>query len=54
MVLPPDIQSKFLFEGEVVLVGACECIEVWRPEDWNRLQTEEDVDIDDMASQLGF
>ena len=54
IVLPPEIQNRFRFDGEVVLVGACECIEVWRPEEWNSVESDESINVDDMASQLGF
>ena len=54
IVLPAEIQSRFGFDGEVVLVGACECIEVWRPEDWEGMEADESINVDDMASQLGF
>ena len=53
IVIPPDLQERFKFSGEVVLVGACECIEIWRTDDWERLESDLDFDVDDMAEELG-
>ena len=54
IVIPPELQSRYQFAGEVVIVGACECLELWHPDDWEAEQTGDDLAVDAMAESLGF
>ena len=54
IVLPPELQEQYKFSGEVVIVGACECLELWRPDDWDREESTDDMDVDSIAADLGF
>ena len=55
IVVPPELQERYKFSGEVVIVGACECLELWRPEDWVGEQSQDaDATVDSMAESLGF
>lgn len=55
IVVPPELQERYKFAGDVMVVGACECLEIWRPEDWEREQAPEaEASVDSMAETLGF
>ncbi|MGY8688612.1 MAG: division/cell wall cluster transcriptional repressor MraZ, partial [Verrucomicrobiales bacterium] len=49
IVVPPELQEQYKFSGEVVIVGACECLELWRPEDWVGEENADDMDVDSIA-----
>lgn len=54
IVLPPELQHRYKFSGEVVIVGACECLELWHPGDWTGEEAGDGMDVDAMAENLGF
>ncbi len=55
IVVPPELQQRYRFAEEVVIVGACEHLELWRPEDWDRYNGEEETrSVEAMAAKLGF
>ncbi len=54
IVIPPDLQKRYQFSGEVVIVGACECLELWHPSAWEAEEAKDDLPVDAMADELGF
>lgn len=52
IVIPPETQQRYRFEGEVVIIGDSECLEIWRAEDWEAAQ--DDAVVAKMAEALGF
>jgi MraZ protein len=54
MVIPPELQERYRFAGEIVVVGACECLELWHLEDWENAEAGSQNHVDAMAESLGF
>lgn len=54
IVIPPELQERFQFSGDVMLIGAYDGIEIWQPADWAQHQGEGDIDVESMAEDLGL